>query len=99
MIDTLVEKKFKHVTSIDFSTVLINYMIEKYEKVSDCREYDCKLVLLYVVLALDVCNLSSELPPNSIDVVLDKGCLDCLMTHPKGEEMFVQAVKVKIIII
>ncbi len=41
-IDFLVQNKFLHVTLVDFSSTLIEYLKNKYENLEECQEWDCK---------------------------------------------------------
>jgi hypothetical protein len=49
-IDFLINEKFKHVTLVDFSEVLINHLKNKYENLPACGEWDCKIYLTFSCL-------------------------------------------------
>lgn len=40
-INFLVENKFEHVTLVDYSSTLINFLKNKYENLEQCKEWDC----------------------------------------------------------
>lgn len=41
IIDCLIEKKFLHVTLVDYSEQLISKLKQKYESFEECEEWDC----------------------------------------------------------
>jgi hypothetical protein len=42
IVDYLLSKKFPHVSLIDFSPYLIDWLKNRYENREDCQEWDCK---------------------------------------------------------
>ena len=64
----LCDAGFSNVTSVDFSTAVINAMRKKYELSHPTLEW----------IVSDVRNLK-EIPSNMFDVVIDKACLDALV--------------------
>ena len=64
----LCDAGFSNVTSVDFSTAVINAMRKKYESSHPTLQW----------IVSDVRNLK-EIPNNMFDVVIDKACLDALV--------------------
>jgi hypothetical protein len=46
-INYLVENKFEHVTLVDYSSTLINFLKNKYENLEECKEWDCMKFSFY----------------------------------------------------
>lgn len=87
-IDYFISKKFPHVTLVDFSQVAIEYLKNKYQSLEECKEWD--------FVCIDVCKLThfDLIPDDFYDVVIDKGCLDCILSDPKNaQEKFSAAIK------
>ena len=64
---------FECITNMDFSSVLIDkmnkFMATEGNEVFDKMEY----------IHLDICHLeNAQIEPDSYDVIIDKGCLDCV---------------------
>lgn len=79
-LDYLNSKDIETVTLIDFSTVLVEKLKDKYPK--------------WEIIGGDISNNeeTTDLSEDSFDYIIDKGCLDCLLSDPdKAEERFITA--------
>lgn len=90
LIDHLIAKNFKHVTLVDFSENLMNFLTNKYSNLESCAEWDCKLFTNSVVALQDINRLTKDglIPESFYDIIIDKACLDCVLSDPDGEEKF-----------
>ena len=77
-LDYLEENEFENITIFDFSEELTKFLINKYNK-----EWDIE--------TLDISKKNTELA-GYFNVIIDKGCLDCILSDPKnGEEKYISA--------
>ena len=80
ILDYLNNNNFDKITIFDFSEELKNIISEKYNK-----EWE--------ILCLDITTINSSFP-NEFNKIIDKGCLDCILTDTlNGEKKFIKALE------
>ena len=78
-LDYLDSNGYQIITIFDFSEELTKILIEKYNK-----EWE--------IDAFDITDINSSEMANEFNIIIDKGCLDCILSDPKnGETKFVTA--------
>ena len=76
-LDYLDDNGYENVTIFDFSEVLTKYLSDKYNK-----EWE--------IAIFDITNINSSKFANEFNIIIDKGCLDCILSDPRNaEEKFV----------
>ena len=83
LLDYFNDNDYQNVTAIDFSQTLVNSLAEKYKN----REKEWEFT------AEDILKLDKKMYEGNFDVVIDKGCIDCMLSAPKNaEENFSNAI-------
>ena len=81
-LDYLDNNGFVNITIFDFSEELIKILNEKYNKEWEKYNYD--------ISNINSANLENG--ANAFSVIIDKACLDCILSDPKnGENKFIEA--------
>ena len=81
-LDYLNENDYDKITIIDFSEELIKNLQNKYKDRSDNWEY----------YSDNIVSLDKKKFEGGFDIVIDKGCIDCILSDPKNaEETFIDA--------
>ena len=81
ILDFFYDNNYKKITIIDFSERLIQFLNEKYSEdwIIDCY---------------DILDLNDYSYDKDYNIIIDKGCLDCIISEPKnGQENFIKAFK------
>jgi len=69
---------YENIAIFDFSEELVKFLTEKYNKEWDIQSYD-------------ITEIGSNFP-NEFNIIIDKGCLDCILSDPKnGEAKYITA--------
>ena len=80
ILDYLNNNGFENITIFDFSTELKNILIQKYNKQWEIDAFDITKPDYFTQFA------------NTFNRIIDKGCLDCILSDPKnGESKFIIA--------
>ena len=78
-LDYLDNNGFQNVTIFDFSEELTKILTEKYNKEWEIDPFD-------------IIEINSSDFANAFNIIIDKGCLDCILSDPKdGETKFIKA--------
>ena len=81
-LDYLDNNNFLNVTIFDFSEELTRILSEKYNK--DNKEWE--------IDTFDITTVNSSEYTSAFNVIIDKACLDCILSDPKnGENKFIDA--------
>ena len=81
ILDYFYDNDYKKISIIDFSEQLIQILSEKY---SEDWMIDC----------YDILDINDEALVKDYNVIIDKGCLDCIISEPKnGQKNFIKAFK------
>ena len=81
ILDYFYDNDYKKISIIDFSEQLIQILSEKY---SEDWMIDC----------YDILDINDESLVKDYNVIIDKGCLDCIISEPKnGQKNFIKAFK------
>ena len=78
-LDYLENNGYQNVTIFDFSEELTKILTEKYNKEWEIDPFD-------------IIEINSSDFANAFNIIIDKGCLDCILSDPKdGETKFIKA--------
>ena len=81
--DILYKNEYENVDIIDFSKEVYNYLKSKYE---NYKNWD--------IFLKNITEINQNDFNNSYDVIIDKGCIDCILTDPSnGESKFMNTLK------
>lgn len=82
ILDYLNDNDYENVTIVDFSEELINNLKNKFKNRSESWEFTCENII----------NIDKKVFEGIFNVVIDKGCIDCILSDPKNaEETFIDA--------
>lgn len=85
ILDYLNDNDYENVTIVDFSEELINNLKNKFKNRSESWEFTCENII----------NIDKKVYEGIFNVVIDKGCIDCILSDPKNaEETFIDAMNV-----